>query len=325
MSFTHWLSERLGLSGIREQAGRRAAPRKRPTFRPTLQALEERWAPSTLTVTSIADSGAGSLRAEIQAAHHGDTINFAPSLSGQTITLSSGELYLNKNLTIAGPTDRSVTVSGGGLSRVFEVAKGTDTLSGLTISHGSSGMGGGIAVDSGATLTVSNCILSNNVASTPYGDGYGGGISNYGQLTVSGCTLSHNSAGTSGGGISNNGTSATLTLSNSTLIGNAAIQADGGGLAEFGGTLTVSGTNFSNNSAGGSGGAIFVGGSVGTTTLTNDTMQSNTATTSGGGLYIAYAGTVSLDAFTVANTINNTDSSGLNGPTANIDGSYTLI
>ena len=37
-----------------------------------------------------ADSGAGSLRATIAAADNGDTINFASSLSGQTITLTSG-------------------------------------------------------------------------------------------------------------------------------------------------------------------------------------------------------------------------------------------
>ena len=41
-------------------------------------------------------------------------------------------------------------------------------------------------------------------------------------------------------------------------------------------------------------------------------------------MYIVPGATVYLDSFTVANTINNTDNSGLNGPTANIDGTYTL-
>ena len=62
--------------------------------------------PSTLTVTSLADSGAGSLRADIAAAHSGDTIDFAPSLDGKTITLTKGELLINKNLTIAGRRSR---------------------------------------------------------------------------------------------------------------------------------------------------------------------------------------------------------------------------
>ncbi|MGZ4238391.1 MAG: hypothetical protein ACXVWT_20180, partial [Solirubrobacteraceae bacterium] len=39
------------------------------------------------TVTTTADSGAGSLRAAIAASAAGDTINFDPSLNGQTITL----------------------------------------------------------------------------------------------------------------------------------------------------------------------------------------------------------------------------------------------
>jgi hypothetical protein len=64
-------------------------------------------------------------------------------------------------------------------------------------------------------------------------------------------------------------------------------------------------------------------------------VQSNTASTgsqfgsrnlpgAGGGIDIASGTTVYIDSFTVANTINNTDISGLNGRTANIDGMYIL-
>ncbi len=45
----------------------------------------------------------------------------------------------------------------------------------------------------------------------------------------------------------------------------------------------------------------------------------------GGGIYIASGATVYLDSFTVANTTGNTDFSGLNGSTANIDGTYILL
>src|SRR5947209_3927714 len=98
MSFTHWLSNHLGLSP--RPASRSNAPAVRPAFRPTLEALEDRWVPSTLTVLNNLDSGAGSLRADIAAAHNGDTIVFAPSLAGQTITLASGELFIKHSLTI---------------------------------------------------------------------------------------------------------------------------------------------------------------------------------------------------------------------------------
>jgi hypothetical protein len=58
---------------------------------PRLEALEDRTVPSTLIVINVLDTGAlgdGSLCGEIAAAQSGDTINFAPSLLGQTITLT---------------------------------------------------------------------------------------------------------------------------------------------------------------------------------------------------------------------------------------------
>jgi hypothetical protein len=83
MLFTRWLSNPLGLSP--RHASKCGARLKRAaTFRPTLEALEDRWVPSTLTVRNTLDSGAGSLRADIAAAHNDDTIVFAPSLDGQT-------------------------------------------------------------------------------------------------------------------------------------------------------------------------------------------------------------------------------------------------
>jgi hypothetical protein len=75
----------------------------------------------------------------------------------------------------------------------------------------------------------------------------------------------------------------------------------------------------------GGAGMYLVGGTV---TLCSDTVEFNSATPGfggfGGGIYIASGATVYLDAFTVANTINNTDRSGTNGSTANIDGTYIL-
>ena len=58
---------------------------------------------ATLIVTTTADSGAGSLRDAIAAASDGDTIQFDAALNGQTITLTSAELVIDKNITINGP------------------------------------------------------------------------------------------------------------------------------------------------------------------------------------------------------------------------------
>ena len=47
-------------------------------------------------VTTSADAGAGSLRATLANAPSGATLTFAPNLSGQTITLTSGQISLGK-------------------------------------------------------------------------------------------------------------------------------------------------------------------------------------------------------------------------------------
>jgi hypothetical protein len=108
----------------------------RPTFRPELLCLEERVVPSTLTVTNLHDTGAGSLRYELGQAHNGDTIAFAQGLRG-TITLTSGELKVGQNVTIQGPGASQLSVSGDHASRVFEVLGGANaTISGLTITGG---------------------------------------------------------------------------------------------------------------------------------------------------------------------------------------------
>ena len=55
---------------------------------------------ATITVTSTADPGAGTLRqALLDANSSGDTL----VLPSGTITLSSGELLVNKSLTLSGP------------------------------------------------------------------------------------------------------------------------------------------------------------------------------------------------------------------------------
>ena len=118
---------------------------QRRRTRPTLMALEDRRLMSTFTVTNTADSGAGSLRYEIGLANStagANTIDFDSTVfnTPQTITLTGSQLELSNTSgteTITGPA-AGVTVSGGGLSRVFQVdANVTASISGLTITGGS--------------------------------------------------------------------------------------------------------------------------------------------------------------------------------------------
>src|SRR5262249_1666881 len=187
------------------------------------EVLDERCLLSTLTVTNNHDSGTGSLRAEIAAARSGDTIVFASSLSGQTINLTSGELVINKSLTVQGPGAGQLAISGGGLSRVLEVdyaKKQNVTVSGLTLENGYATSASGGAILNNGPLTVSGLTLENGYATS------GGAIFNNGTLTVGNSTLSGNSAESSGGAIVNEGT---MTISNSTLSGNTATIAGQGG------------------------------------------------------------------------------------------------
>src|SRR5262249_52127117 len=152
---------------------RRHAPTVRQrhgSFRPHLEALEDRWVPSTLTVTNILDTGAagdGSLRGEIAAAQSGDTINFAPDLAGQTITLTNGELAITKSLDIEGPGANQLTVSGNGASRVFDISGGTTvSIAGLTMTDGmANGSSPVLASNGGAILNYGNLTLFNDVLS----------------------------------------------------------------------------------------------------------------------------------------------------------------
>ena len=243
---------------------------------------------ATLLVYNHNDNGAGSLRQVIHDASAGDAITFSNTVTG-SITLLSGELLVNKSLTIAGPGAGALTVSGNNSNRVFDIATTTGSqivaLSGLTIANGridtnfgtgiSLGGGGGIFESLPAgTLTVSQCILSNNNAAYD-----AGGILNAnGTLFVDNCALVSNTCfdaltGTVGGAIDN---VATTVVRNCTCVGNSA--AYGGGIAnEVGGNLALTNCTVANNSARIQGGGVFQNGSTITYWLRNTLVAGNTA------------------------------------------------
>src|SRR6266542_3853272 len=229
---------------------------------------------ATITVTNTNDSGAGSLRQALIDISDGDTITFA--VSG-TIVLTSGELLVDKNITIEGPGAGSLAVDGNATSRVFHFGSGKNvTISGLTITN--AGANGGGIYNEGATLTLSNCAVSGNS---------GDGIDGYywdATLTLSNCTISDSVvSGNSGGGISNvavnEGDFAGLQISNCTISGNSGVGIvntgyDGGAGAELtNSTSSANGNGISNIGSGVGGGAVL--------TLSNCTISGN----SGVGIY----------------------------------------
>ena len=150
---------------------------------------------ATFTVTTNADSGAGSLRQHIIDAVNGDTITFNASMTVSLSTVSGGNLLaISENLTIDGDLNNDgtadVTLDAQNKGRVLAITSGTVTLDGLVLTKGLlSGNGGGFGGLDG-------------------GDGLGAGLSVSGvgtKVTVLGSTITANAASGGGGGGSGNG------------------------------------------------------------------------------------------------------------------------
>jgi hypothetical protein len=271
--WSRWL--RHAAPSCRRQKTHRKPAHFGRSFLPRLEILEDRTVLSTVTVTNAADSGDGSLRAVIAAAQSGDQIVFDPSLQGQTITLTSGQLALTKSLDIEGPGADLLAVSGNHANRVFSISGGvTVTLAGLTITDGraAGATGGGGILNVGSTLTLAHDVLSHNQAlGAPGTIVRGGGIFNMSAATltvtdslfVDNQAVGATGANGVGGGIAN--LSSQLTVSSSTFVGNQALggtdggTGNGGGIAHqgAGASANVSHSTFIANQAhGGDGGVL---------------------------------------------------------------------
>ena len=209
---------------------------------------------ATLTVTSNADSGPGSLREAIETANgngEADTIEFAADLVGP-IHLTSGQLTVTADLEILGPGADVLTVRRDrGTFRIVEIYTGvTATISGMTLANGEAFNGGGIR--NSGTLAITHATVSGNSASDS-----GGGITNSGTLTITHSTVSGNLANEfGGGGIDNSGA---LTITHGTVSGNSSDTFSGGGIIN-GGTLAILNSTVSGNSGREPGGGILIAG-----------------------------------------------------------------
>jgi hypothetical protein len=236
------------------------------------------------------------------------------SITG-TIGLTSGELLVDKSISILGPGVDTLAVDGGATGRVFHIGTGNGVvISGMTITNGntccSSPNGGGIYNDH-AALTINDCAISGNVAingggvyndgangvaravinnttftnnSASNGDGgaiYNSGYAGIGNLIVQTSTLTGNSAG-NGAGIAND--QATSTLNNCVVAGNA--SGNGGVASNSNAVLEIIDSILSDNSAFNVGGAIINTGTAGTATvsISGSTVSGNSAGNVGGGV-----------------------------------------
>jgi hypothetical protein len=208
------------------------------------------------SVVRVTDNaGSGSLRQVLTDVYPPGIVTFAPSLSGQTITLTSGQLTLSKSMTIdASSLPGGIQISGNNSSRVMEIAaNNTITLDSLTLKNGrvtGANLGGGILIDNGAVLTVNRSTIAGNVAA-----GGGGIYCNQATLTLNSSTLSGNHAagflaGGNGGGLFAYNSS--VLVNQSTLSGNSFTpvlnSGAGGGLTTYGSSVTLQNSIVAGNS-----------------------------------------------------------------------------
>src|SRR5581483_5067925 len=210
--------------------------RPRLLARPALEPLEDRATPAT--VTTLSDSGAGSLRDAIASTSAGGTVDFAPGLTG-VITLNS-QITIGRDLTIVGPGLDSngnaiVTISGNNATRIFDITNNasssiTVSISKLTLINGKSfNVDGGAVAVANENVTFSDVTITGSNAT---GVGSAGGAIVTGgnsQLTLNRCTIRGNSSQAGGGGVYL-GLGSFNTIKNSTISGNKAIGGDGGGV-----------------------------------------------------------------------------------------------
>lgn len=185
---------------------------------------------ATLTVTTTADAGSGSLRQAFIDANtnaEANVVDFDVPMTDAGYNAAMNEFTINLlsplpdvpaiPLTVSNNQPQAMVVKGNNTFRIFTlVDSAVFTVNNLTVTGGySNGLGGGILMGNSSTLHLNRSTISNNAANE------GGGIyvNQSGTLNINASTVSGNTA-TSGGGIYNN---FTATLNNSLVALNTAI------------------------------------------------------------------------------------------------------
>jgi CSLREA domain-containing protein len=264
-------------------------------------------------------------------AGNGDDVIDLTGLNG-TITLSS-ELRITSNLIVEGPGAEKLTLSGNHQAIIFDIAPDPEAsgaitvkINGIKITKGYSnwnwyGYCGGISagsINGSSHLTISDSIISGNssggitncdgthiINSVVSGNGRvgiysendltitgstvsknrDGGIITYGITNIANSTISENDYDS---GITSEG--GTLTITSSTISGNSA-YGDGGGISTWNNNLTITDSVVSENFADGNGGGIYHhSDNNATLIIKNSTISENLAheeggTSNGGGIY----------------------------------------
>jgi hypothetical protein len=256
-----------------------------------LEKLEDREVPAVLLVTSLADvlNGPGELRTQCGLAASGDTVEFAPGLSGGTVDLVNGVINIASSITVEStPGAGLVAIDGQGASTIFTVnaANLSFYITSLELENGNTGGNGG-AINT--TANSDNVFVTSSLITGCKAAGDGGGIYAQNSLTMVSTSVIHCSAGNHGGGIFMNGAS---------TIGSSTISYDASGTSGAGiwtsNYLGITQSTLAHDASGTSGGGIRCVGSAASVTVVNCTFYKDTCDGGGGAVSIIGYGTDSL-------------------------------
>jgi hypothetical protein len=315
-------------------------------------------APASASTLSVCQRGCAytQVAAAVAAASSGDTVSVGPGtyLGGFTI---------DQNLSLNGAGAQRTIIRGGGsvltIGSYGATTEPTVAISGVTITGGvarsspvsvpfvgEAGViaeGGGVEIPpnadftGGATVTISNSVITGNRAAPlytlpigppcpgnvpcPYAEADGGGIDSWGTLTLVNTTVSNNRVGSASG------------------LSTIASDADGGAIVNNLGPLTISNSRISGNEASASApngrfadsGAVQVAG--GTLMMTDSTVTDNIASLTASepssvdanNGSIAIAGGIHIEGGVTAATISNTIISGNSASMTNNLGDATAF
>lgn len=251
-------------------------------------------------VSNTNDDGCGSLRKAVELANSGDVVQFEPSINSSTITLTSGQITIDKNLTIQGNGFIFTKIDGNSTGRIFSINQAdTVSITGVGLQNGNATNGG--AITTKGYTTISNSYLNNNTATN------GGAVyADDGRFNLNNSIVVSNSADTGGavvvlnpcifnssntgyvenvanevGGAMRLGMATVSTLSSCQVNENQAI--DGGGIYHEG-LLNITGSSLYGNNTSGMGGALLtIDG--GTLAMNQSTLDSNISNGDGAGIF----------------------------------------
>jgi len=268
----------------------------------------------------------------------GDSITFAPDLSGQTITLTGGRFtlgetpYYTRIRLDAKNLSEPLTIDADNQSRIFYVGHGSISLSlwNVILKNGSTpGNGGAILVENGGHVFLRNSEINSSTAYLNGGGIHansssvvdlwrssistnnhamtnGGGISldEAAELRMVESSITRNSADNKGAGIHAEGSF--ITLESSTISRNNAAT-EGGGIHIFDGGLTIESSTLFGNFAGINGGGVFASGdSLSEMQFSNSTLSRNFhGSASSAGLHLRGSNTIASLTNTVVDSYNN--------------------